>query len=151
MSVPGPKAAMMLCDSAQVADGKLYVLGGGWSVMNIVDPSLPFFVNAAIDLAIPWDMGNRPIKVALEIVDEDGQPAEPQTPEGQLRVEGEIVAGRPPTARAGVPLHVPLVIPFPPIVGLTAGGYVVQLLIDGKPVESAQFQLVEHPQGGRVV
>ena len=22
---------MMLCDSAQVADGKLYVLGGGWS------------------------------------------------------------------------------------------------------------------------
>ena len=23
---------MLLCDSAQVADGKLFVLGGGWSL-----------------------------------------------------------------------------------------------------------------------
>ena len=31
---------MMLCDAAQVSDGKLYVLGGGWS-MTGPDP-VPF-------------------------------------------------------------------------------------------------------------
>jgi hypothetical protein len=29
--VSGPEVTMLLCDAAQAVDGKLYVLGGGWS------------------------------------------------------------------------------------------------------------------------
>ena len=29
------KVMLMLCDSAQVADGKLYILGGGWSITDL--------------------------------------------------------------------------------------------------------------------
>jgi hypothetical protein len=142
MNIAQPRAAMMLCDAAQVADGKLYILGGGWSAINLRDPEAPIFVTTAIDLAIPWDMGNRPIRLALDLVTEDFEPVEPEDQDGPIRVEGEITVGRPPQARAGVALHIPLVIPFPPLLGIAPGGYVVRFWFDGEHLESAQFQVV---------
>jgi len=41
---------MLLCDSAQVADGKLYILGGGWSVTG----PQPVPSAVAIKLEVDW-------------------------------------------------------------------------------------------------
>ena len=48
------KVTMLLCDSAQVADGKLYILGGGWS---FVGPD-PAPMALAIKVDVPWTEGN---------------------------------------------------------------------------------------------
>jgi len=141
-AVDRPQAAMMLCDFAQVADGKLYILGGGWSQINMQDPDAPVFVTLAVDLSIPWDLANRPIPIAVDLVTEDYEPFVPRGEEEPLRMEGGITVGRPPWARAGVPLHIPLVFPFPPIFGLQQGGYVVRLFVDGNDTETAPFQIV---------
>ncbi len=42
------KVTMLLCDAAQVSDGKLYILGGGWS-MTGPDP-VPSAVALKIDV-----------------------------------------------------------------------------------------------------
>ena len=45
---------MMLADSAQVSEGKLFILGGGWSVTGPPAPSA-----IALHVEVPWDQTNR--------------------------------------------------------------------------------------------
>jgi hypothetical protein len=63
------KMNLMLADSAQVVGGKLFVLGGGWSM--IVSGS-PFAVCGIID--IPWHQGTDWHTLRLELIDGDGEP-----------------------------------------------------------------------------
>ena len=59
---------MMLCDAAQVADGKLYVLGGGWSLIG-PDP-----MPSAIAMKIDVGAGAGDVSVALaEVVGPAGR------------------------------------------------------------------------------
>ena len=84
---------MLLCDAAQVADGKLYVLGGGWSLTG-PDP-----VPSAIAMKI--DVGWHEAEVAhhweLFLEDADGRPVMVETPEGSQPVEvrGEFTVAQP--------------------------------------------------------
>ncbi|MGH2780595.1 MAG: hypothetical protein ACRDLA_04090 [Thermoleophilaceae bacterium] len=48
------KVTMLLADAAQTAEGKLYVLGGGWAITG-PDPS-PSAV--AMYIEVPWDQAN---------------------------------------------------------------------------------------------
>ena len=63
-------AVMMLADAAQVADGKLYVLGAGIQVLG------PQPQPAALGLLIhvPWDRANISHDWKIELLDEDGIP-----------------------------------------------------------------------------
>lgn len=60
---------LMLADAAQVADGKLYILGGGWSWLS---SGMPFAVCGKIE--IPWDVRGTSHTLRLELVDSDGNP-----------------------------------------------------------------------------
>ena len=60
---------MMLCDSAQVADGKLYILGGGWS-MTGPDP-VPSAIALKIDVA--WNEAETSHHWELFLEDADGR------------------------------------------------------------------------------
>ncbi len=51
------RVTLLLCDAAQVADGKLYVLGGGWSLIG-PDPT-PSAV--AIKVDVDWTEVDRTI------------------------------------------------------------------------------------------
>ena len=61
---------MLLADSAQVADGKLYILGGGWSVTG-PDPT-PSAV--AMKVGVDWHEFNTEHHWELFLEDADGQP-----------------------------------------------------------------------------
>jgi len=61
---------MILCDSAQVADGKLYILGGGWSLTG-PDPA-PSAI--AMKLEIDWNEADSPHHWELYLEDADGHP-----------------------------------------------------------------------------
>jgi hypothetical protein len=60
---------LMLADSAQVAEGKLFILGGGWS--HII-PGGPFAVCGII--GIPWHLATDWHKLRMELVDGDDEP-----------------------------------------------------------------------------
>ena len=64
------RVTMLLADAAQEVNGKLYVLGGGWSVTG---PDLPPMA-IAIKLDVPWSDANAQHAFILELVDQDGRP-----------------------------------------------------------------------------
>ena len=84
---------MLLCDAAQVADGKLYILGGGWS-MTGPDP-VPSAVALKID--VDWNEAGSPHHWELFLEDADGQPVMLETPDGlqPVEVRGEFTVAQP--------------------------------------------------------
>jgi hypothetical protein len=101
----GMKVTMMLADSAQVAGGKLNVLGGGW---NIVGPApMPFAIAGMIE--VPWHLTGQEHQFRLELIDLDGNAIQVPTPAGQqpLFLEGGFTVEPSPEAREGA------FIPFP--------------------------------------
>ena len=118
---------MLLADSAQAIQGKLYILGGGWSQTG----PLPVPSAVAIKIEVPWNDANRNYKFKLFLVDEDNKSV--KDPSGKpIEITGGFEAGRPAGIKAGTPLDVPLAINFGPI-PLTAGKrFFWKLSIDGK-------------------
>ena len=104
---------MVLCDAAQVSEGKLHLLGGGWTMTG------PGPVPSAIAMIVevPWDQANTEIPFVLQLRDADGQPVEQAGPMGPtpVLVEAQLEVGRPPGVPAGTPLTVPLAIGIPPL------------------------------------
>lgn len=103
----------MLAQSAQVADGKLNLLGGGW---NITGPD-PEPMAIALLLEVPWDRANEPHAVKLELLDADGLPVTVDEPDGDgspIEIDVSVEVGRPPGMIRGTPLNVPLAMNLAP-------------------------------------
>ena len=120
---------MLLADYAQVADGKLTIVGGGWSVTGPMP--VPFAI--AMLFEVPWDQANVKHRFRLDLVDSDGQVVFAETEEGEepVVIEGEFEAGRPPGLKPGTPLDVPIAInlPGPPVE--PGGRYEWRLTVNG--------------------
>jgi hypothetical protein len=104
---------MLLADSAQVSEGKLYILGGGWTLTG-PDP-VPQAV--AIYLEVSWDLTNIKHTWSLELLDSDANPVVVPGPveEQPVRLGGEFEVGRPPGLKPGTPLGVALAINIGPL------------------------------------
>ncbi len=124
------KVTMLLCDAAQVADGKLYVLGAGWS-MTGPDP-VPSAVALKIDVG--WHEAERVHHWELFLEDADGQPVLVDTPEGARPVEvrGEFTVGRPVGVPEGSPIDVALAVNLGPLPLPTGSRFNWKLAIDGE-------------------
>ena len=130
------KATLLLADFAQVADGKLTVVGGGWSVTG-PEPT-PFAI--AILVQVPWDQANVRHTLRLELIDADGQQVTIETEDGE---EEPIVffddlvfeVGRPPGLKPGTPLDFPVAVNSGPLPLEPGGRYEWRLSIDGRSDE----------------
>jgi len=131
---------MMLADAAQEVNGKLYVLGGGWSVTG---PGVPPMA-LALKLDVPWSAANQQHEFLLVLVDADGHPVRVGADDTDVRVGGTFEVGRPTGVPAGTDIDVPLAVAIGPL-PLVAGRYAWQLWIDGETAEDWQrpFQVRE--------
>jgi hypothetical protein len=140
------KVTMMLADHAQVADGKLFISGGGW---NVTGPGpVPFAI--ALYIEVPWDRTNTKHTFKLELLDADGEPVTVETPEGTQPIlgEGEFEVGRPTGMKPGTPVAIPLAFGFQSPPPLPPGGrYVWQLHIDGETDEDWRLTFSTRPNG----
>jgi hypothetical protein len=102
------KLTMLLADAVQAVGGKLYILGGGWSITG---PG-PVAMALAIKIEVPWTEANTRHRLRLALLNEDGQAVLIPTPVGDRAVELDTTfeVGRPPGLRPGTPLDVPLAI-----------------------------------------
>jgi Family of unknown function (DUF6941) len=121
---------MMLCDVAHVAYGKLYILGGGWSMIG-PDPA-PSAIALKIDVG--WNEADTTHHWELFLEDADGQPVFVDTPEGQqaLEIRGEFTVGRPADVPEGSPIDVPLAFGLGPLPLAPGTRYTWRLSIDGE-------------------
>ena len=126
------KATLLLADFAQVADGKLTVVGGGWSVTG-PEPT-PFAI--AILVQVPWDQANVRHTLRLELLDADGNPVTMEADDGDdepILFFDDLVfeVGRPPGLKPGTPLDFPVAVNSGPL-PLVSGVYEWRLTIDGE-------------------
>jgi len=130
------KVTMMLADNAQAVAGKLYILGGGWSMIG-PDPT-PFAI--ALKIEVPWDEANRQHQFRLDLLTADDQPVMVPTPEGErpVQLQGNVEVGRPAGLLAGTPLDSVSAINFLPMPIPPGGRYVWRLTIDGRTEENWQ-------------
>lgn len=146
----GMKVTLMLADYAQVSDGKLTIVGGGWDATG--PNPLPFAI--ALKIEVPWRLANMRHKLRLELIDLDGAPVEVETPEGPkpLFIESEFEVGRPPGVRPGTALPCMLALNLAPTPIPPGGHYQWCLEIDGETHEDWRLSFsTRPPEGGAQV
>jgi hypothetical protein len=133
------KVTMLLADSSQVADGKLFVLGGG---LSQIGPQ-PQPVSVALLIEVPWDRANISHDWKLELLDEDGGPViHDDLP---VLVGGTFEAGRPVGHPPGAPLGVPLAINFSLLPVEPGHAYLWRLAIDDTSEADWQVRFAVRP------
>jgi hypothetical protein len=122
------KATLLLSDYAVVSDGKLTIVGGGWSQTG-PEPA-PFGIGLLIQ--VPWDQSNTRHTFQVELLDADGEPVVLETDEGDeqpVAFGGDFEVGRPPGLKPGTPLDFPVAMNSTPL-PLDPGRYEWRLTID---------------------
>lgn len=124
------KATILLCDSALVAEGKLFVLGGGWSLTG---PGLaPMAIAMKLDVA--WGEAQDSHHWELYLVDQDGNPVVFDTPEGPQPVEvrGDFQVGTPQGVPLGSDIPVNIAVNLGPLPLPPGGRYTWKLTVNGE-------------------
>lgn len=124
------RVTMLLADAAQEVNGKLYILGGGWSVTG---PDLPP-MSLAIKLDVPWSEANVNHEFELALVDTDGRAVSGGEGGPDVRVQGNFEVGRPVGLTPGSDIDFAFAVNVPPF-PLAPGRYAWRLSIDGRSDE----------------
>jgi hypothetical protein len=143
------RVTMLLADAAQAVGGKLYILGGGWSLIG-PDP-VPTAIAIKIDM--PWDEANRPHTLQIDLLDEDGQPAllplqtedDPEPRNRPMQIGGRFQTAQPPNLRSGTPLDVAFALNIPPLPLQPDRRYTWRCSIDGRSEEGWQVSFLTRP------
>lgn len=124
------RATLMLADHAVVADGKLYINGGGWSVTG----PAPAPSAIAVKLDVPWDRANQRLQLRLQLIGQDGDPVLLPSSEGPqpVLIEGEAEIGRPAGLVPGADVDFPLAFQIGPLPLAPGQRYEWVLDIDGE-------------------
>ena len=140
----------LLADSAAVAEGKVYVQGGGWNLINV--QSFPFQqarIGIALVVKVPYTATNQVHRFKLSLQDEDGEvvglgdaPPGIETEDGKIRgIEGVFNIGRPPLLPPGDEQIVPLALNLDGISFEHPGRYSFGFEIDGSEVNRLSFRV----------
>jgi hypothetical protein len=134
---------MLLADSAQVADGKLFILGGGWSVTG--PDATPSAV--AIKVGVDSHEFNTSHHWELFLEDADGQQVRFDTPEGSqiIEVRGDFSASAPDDVPVGTPVDVPIAVNFGPIPLGEGSRYTWRMVIDGETLPGGLVSFTTRP------
>lgn len=141
------KVTMMLADSAQAVGGKLYILGGGWSVIG-PDPAPSAL---AIKIEVPWGEANRKHQLLMSLLDADEQPV--RIGDQVVELRGEFEVGRPPGVPVGTPLDTTLAVNIGPLPLEPGKRYVWKLSIDEQSQEdwNVGFNTRPRPPKGIII
>jgi hypothetical protein len=137
---------LLLCDHAEAVNGKLYINGGGWSILYAANRPATLFL--AVVITVDWGETNRQHALTAELVTIDGEPVMAIAPPGELtgpiKAVGNLEVGRPPGVKPGTPLPAPMALGFANLV-LEPGHYLWRVTVDEKRAEKT-FQVVDPPQ-----
>jgi len=134
---------MMLSDAVQVADGKLFILGGGWDITG-PQPS-------PSGIAIRFEVSPNEFNVShhweLFLEDADGQLIMVETPDGpqSIEVRGDFTASAAIGAPEGTPTIIPVGINFGPIPFLPNARFTWRLIVDGDSLPGSTVSFTTRP------
>jgi hypothetical protein len=121
---------MLLADAAQVVSGKLYILGGGWS---IIGPG-PSATAIALKIEVPWHDADVAHHWELRLLDADGRPV--VLPDGDgvrtISIGESFGVSRPEGLPPGSPIDFHVAVNVGPLPLGRGQRYVWKLSIDGQ-------------------
>jgi hypothetical protein len=98
---------LLVADSAQVSNGKLYVIGGGWNFLNLGGPNSPV---AAMSLAgrviVPWSKANRELPFPIQLVHDNGDDLLKEPFSIRLLLQPKPTPDQPPSLETATPFTV---------------------------------------------
>jgi hypothetical protein len=127
---------LILADAAQVQGEKLFMLGGGWSMIWAKEFPAQHQMAVAAGILVPWLETNARHHFKVQVRDEDGSVF------GE--VAGEFEQGRPPGLPPGTTQRVMLAINFGIRIEKPCEA-VAELTLDGNVVKSVPFRIVASP------
>ncbi len=130
------EAMLLLCDYAEAVNGKLYIMGGGWTIC----PPGPRLMAVAVRVSVPWDQTNVRHRLDLFLQDAGGSPVKLGDPPQPVVKTGDFEVGRPAGVPAGTEMEFTAVFGFVSLPVEPDTGYRWQLEIDGKPSGHASFR-----------
>lgn len=127
---------LILCDYAEAVNGKLYIMGGGWTMC----PPGPRNMSVAVRILVPWGETNIRHTLTLMLQDDSGGIVELGDPPVKVQHEGGFEVGRPPGVPAGAELDFTAVMGFMGLPLEPGKSYRWQLEINGEPSAHASFR-----------
>ena len=134
------RAKILLADSAEVREGLLFLLGGGWTQTG---PAPQMFAIGGI-IEIEWDEANTGHSAEFTIIDEDGPPLMITMPTGEpqpFKIVTQFEVGRPPGSPRGTSFNLPIALPVLPVPWTPGHRYVMILRIDDHEQDRLTFSV----------
>lgn len=140
----------MLCDSAASVEGKVYIQGGGWNMLQ--SQTFPFVqdrIGLAAIVSVPYNKTNENHQLEVWLETEDGdrlplgavQDAEGNRT-GMSAVGARFNIGRPPILQAGDAQNLPFAINLGNIQFNSPGVYSFVISVDGTEMERLTFRVI---------
>jgi len=99
----------MLADNATVANGKLFIHGGGWDLIGAAaSPTIHPTMALALVFQVEHSEALSDIPITVDLVDDDEQPV-------GVHADGTLNVGHPAGMKPGSALFVPYAIQLPPL------------------------------------
>ncbi len=130
---------LILADAAQVSQGKLFLLGGGWDVLN-VNQVFPYSqqIGLAVSFRVAWNETNEKHNVEVQVETEDGTEL--------AKIGAQLEVGRPPGIPVGTEQRAQIAANFP-IRFDKPGVFAVVARIEGQDTSRTVFRVV----GGKAI
>jgi len=108
MTAIEPSILLITADAATVSEGKINILGGGWTRIT----SGPANFTLVVRIEIPWTMTNQQLPWSLTLVDQDGRSYVPAGGESPVELSGELHLERNDDSDLGSSFEAPMLFPF---------------------------------------
>jgi hypothetical protein len=129
----------MLADAATVAEGKLYIHGGGWDVVHTrTVPTTHPMLSLVFVIEFEWSETHVDRSLRVSLHDEDGQSLD-------IGAVGTLNVGHPPGAVHGAPILQPFALAFPTITFPRAGRYYFMVAVDETERARVPFEVRTPP------
>jgi hypothetical protein len=144
---------LIVADHAAVADGKLFINGGGWNSVNLLRIPSPIGFSIALVISVPWAQAEQNHTLTVELqgpggvemvigADQSGQPL--------TEIQGNFSVGRPPHVVPGEDIVIPVALSLATNIE-QAGGYRLVILVDDIPEADWNIRVQEAPPTYQVV
>lgn len=122
---------MLLADRAEAVNGKLYMVGGGFDRVGLVQIPGPADFDVAVGVLVGYNETNVPHRIELALEDEDNKPI-------QAAIQAQFEIGKPAGMKLGQAQRFQLVLRGPFAIP-KAGAYHWAVSLDGERKAVTQF------------
>ncbi len=127
----------MLADAAKAFDGKLYVHGGGWNFLNVIEPKAARPISVAGRVIVPWDIAEQELKLTITLEHfEDGVVIE-RVPIVQVAMQSQARPEQPISLETATPF----VFDIPGVVFFHPGEYAFVISHEDRELARTRFQV----------